>query len=56
MFKGNNRNIRTRYEICLKLTIKTPELRHWGRFGFFIVNVEHVSHLALEFLLLTLGK
>ena len=27
MFKVNNRNTRTRYEICSKLTIKTPERR-----------------------------
>ena len=27
MFKVNNRNTRTRCEICLKLTIKTPERR-----------------------------
>ena len=27
MFKGNNRDTRTRYEICSKLTIKTPERR-----------------------------
>ena len=25
LFKGNNRNTRKRYEICLQLTIKTPE-------------------------------
>ena len=29
MFKFNNRNTRTRCEICLKLNIKTPERRHW---------------------------
>ena len=29
MFKVNNRNTRTRYEICSKLTIKTPERHHW---------------------------
>ena len=28
MFKVNNRNSRTRCEICSKLTIKTPERRH----------------------------
>ena len=28
MFKVNNRNNRTRCEICSKLTIKTPERRH----------------------------
>ena len=27
MFKVNNRNTRTRCEICLKLTIKIPERR-----------------------------
>ena len=27
MFKVNNRNTRTRYEICSKITIKTPERR-----------------------------
>ena len=29
MFKVNNRNSRTRCEICSKLIIKTPERRHW---------------------------
>ena len=36
----NNRNTRTRYEICSKLTIKTPERRQWGRSNVFIVNFE----------------
>ena len=27
------------------LTIKTPEPRHWSRFGVFIVKFEHISHL-----------
>ena len=30
MFKVNNRNTRTRCEICSKLTIKTPKRRHWA--------------------------
>ena len=38
LLKGNNRNTRVRCEICSKLTIKTPERRHWCRFGVFIVN------------------
>ena len=52
MFKVNNRYIRTRCEICSKLTIKrpeqrqicskltmkTPERRHWRRSNVFIVN------------------
>ena len=54
LFKVNSRNTRTRSEICSKLTIKTPEGPHWCRFGVFIVNFKHVSHLALVFLLLTL--
>ena len=55
MFKVNNRNTRTRSEICSKLTIKIPERRHWRRSGVF-VNFEHISHLVLVFLLLTLSK
>ena len=39
-FKVNKRNTRTRCEICSKLTIKTSE---------------HISHLVLVFLLLTLN-
>ena len=33
-----------------KLTIQTPERCHWHP-GVFIVNFEHISHLALVFLL-----
>ena len=42
-------------EICSKLTIKTPERRHWHRSGVVIVHFEHISHLVLLFLLLTLN-
>ena len=35
-----------RCETCSKLTIKTPERRHWRRFGVLIVNFEHISHLC----------
>ena len=55
MFKVNNRNTRTRCEICSKLTIKTAERRHWRRSGVFIANFEHILHLVLVFLLLTLN-
>ena len=55
MFKVSNRNTRTRCEICSKLTVKTPERCHCRRSGFFIVNFEYISHLALVFLLLTLS-
>ena len=46
IFKVNNRDTRTKCEICSKLTIKTPERRYWRRSGVFIVNCEHVSHLV----------
>ena len=55
-FKVNNKNTRTRCEICSKLTIKTPEQRQWRRSGVFEVNLEHISHLVLVFLLLTLKR
>ena len=38
-----------------KLTIKTPERRQWRLSGVFIVNFEHISHLVLVFILLTLN-
>ena len=47
--KVNYENTRTTYEICSELTIKTPERRHWRRFGVFIVNFEHISYIVLVF-------
>ena len=47
LLKVNYRNTRTRREISSKLTIKTP--------GVSIVNVQHISHLVLVLLLLTLN-
>ena len=55
LLKINNRNTRTRCEICSKLTIKTSERRQWRRSGVFIANFEHISQLELVFLLLTLN-
>ena len=55
LLKVSNRNTRTRHRIYSKLTIKIPERRHYRRPGVFIVNFEHISHLALMFLLLTLN-
>ena len=65
LFKVNNKNTRKKCGICSKLTIKTPERRLCGaskgfmkafrrRSGVFIVNFEHILHLFLVFLLLTL--
>ena len=42
MFKVKNRNIRTRCEICSKLTIKTPERRQ-AFASVFIVNFEQAN-------------
>ena len=56
MFKVSNGNFRTRYDICLKLPIKTPERLHWRRLSVFVVNVENISYLFLVFVLLTLNK
>ena len=53
LFKVNNRNTRKKCEIYLKLTTKAPERR---KSDVFIVNFEHISHLFLVFLLLTLNK
>ena len=43
MFRVNNRNTRKRCEICSMLTVV----------GVYIVNLKHISHLALVFLILT---
>ena len=53
LFKVNNRK---RCEICSKLTIKSAERRQRCRSRVFIVDFEHIPHLFLEFLLLTLNK
>ena len=50
LLKVNNRNGRTRCEICSNLTIKTPERRQWRRFGVFIINFEHIWHKVPVFL------
>ena len=52
----HSRNTKKRRGICLKLTIKIPERRHWRRYGAFIVDLEHISQLSLVFLLLDLNK
>ena len=54
LFKISNRN--TRCEICLNITIKTPESRRYRRSGVFIVNFIHISHLFQVFPLLTLQR
>ena len=45
LLKVNNRNTRTRCEICSKLTIKTLEQKHSRRSGVFLVDFEHNSHI-----------
>ena len=55
LLQVNNRNTKAWCKICSKLTIKTLERCHWRRSGVFILNFEHISHLVLVFLLLTLN-
>ena len=38
-----------------KLNNKDLERGQWRRFGVFVVNFEHILHLVLVFLLLTLN-
>ena len=51
LIKTNNRNTRKRCELWSSYNKNTRR-----RFGVFIVNFEHISHLFLVFLLLTLNK
>ena len=55
LFKVKNRHPDT----CIigwKLTVKTPEWRQSRRSSAFIVNFEQISHIFLEFALLTLNS
>ena len=56
LVQSQNRNTGKMCEICSKLTIKTPERRHWRRSGVFIVNFEQISNIVVVSLLLTLNK
>ena len=40
-------NTKVMCEICSKLTITTPERRHWRNSGVFIASFEHISHIVL---------
>ena len=55
LFKVNNITLE-KDATYIQLTIKTPERCQWRRSGIFIVNFEHISHIFLVFLLLTLKK
>ena len=52
LLKVNNRNTRTRREICSKLTVKMPE-NDWCLSGVSSVNFEHILYLVAVFLFLT---
>ena len=53
MFRVNMKNSGTRCEISSKLTIMTPERR---QLAISVFNSEHISHLVLVLLKLTLNK
>ena len=56
LFNVNNRNTRTIYKICSKLTVETPEQCHWCCSGVFIANFQYTSHIALVFSFFTLNR
>ena len=43
-------------EICLKLTIKTPEGRQSRLYDVFIINCERILHIFLVFLFLSRNR
>ena len=57
MFKVNNRNTKTRCEICSKLLCNFIEITLLHKcWHSSIVNFENISHLVLAFLLLTMNR
>ena len=56
LFKFNNGNARTTFEIYSKLTTKTPKQRYRRRSGVFIVTFEQIWNIVIVFPLLTLHK
>ena len=44
-FKVNNKNARKVFEICSKLTIKTPGRRYLRRSGIVTLNFEYISYI-----------
>ena len=44
------------YEICSKLTLKTPEWRQWHYSGVFIFTFEQISLIILVFLFFIFKK
>ena len=54
LHKVNNRNTRKRCEICSKLTIKTPERRHWLRFDY-VLTMFWLWLYPRDYVLLTLA-
>ena len=55
LLKMNIKSTSTMYEICSKLTIKTPEWRQWHS-TVFIITVEQVSLIILLFLFFIFKK
>ena len=53
LFKINSENIRTKYKVCLKLTIKTPERRHWSHSSAFNIKFEQISQTQAGLILVS---
>ena len=56
LFKVNNKNTRKKLWNMFKVNNKNNRAASWLRSGVFIVNFEHISHLIITFLMLTLNK
>ena len=50
LLKGNNVNTTATCKICSRLTIKSPERRHWRLSGVFIFNFQLIWHYFWYFL------
>ena len=56
LLKVNNRNNRTRCEICSKLTIKIPERRQWCRSGVWSERGGVLYFMSISYIVETLSK
>ena len=49
LFKSNNRNTRTMYEICSNLKARRPQRRHWASSRFLLLTLNRVHTLLRSF-------
>ena len=54
--KVSSRNTATIFEICSKVTIKTPERQHWRRSSEIIIDFNKILDIVLVFPPFTLNR